>query len=159
MGGGGGRVIKLWRGCLEDMGSHEWQIVTIHALSLLSNPLCACLVAQSCLTLCDPMDCSLPSSSVHGILQARIWSGLLCHLQGIFPTEGSNPGFLYCRQILYSLSHKGSPSVSLHQGIFPTRNWTGVSCIAGRFFTSWATRETLSNPLLSSNNQNCLISS
>ena len=29
-------------------------------------------VAQSCLTLCDPMDCSLPGSSVHGILQARI---------------------------------------------------------------------------------------
>ena len=29
-------------------------------------------VAQLCLTLCDPMDCSLPSSSVHGILQARI---------------------------------------------------------------------------------------
>ena len=32
---------------------------------------CYCLVAQSCLTLCDPMDCSLPGSSVHGILQAR----------------------------------------------------------------------------------------
>ena len=30
------------------------------------------LVSQSCLTLCDPMDCSLPGSSVHGILQARI---------------------------------------------------------------------------------------
>ena len=30
------------------------------------------LVAQSCLTLCDPMDCSPPGSSVHGILQARI---------------------------------------------------------------------------------------
>ena len=31
-----------------------------------------CLVTHSCLTLCDPMDCSLPGSSVHGILQARI---------------------------------------------------------------------------------------
>ena len=31
-----------------------------------------CLVAQSCLTLCSPMDCSLPGSPVHGILQARI---------------------------------------------------------------------------------------
>ena len=30
------------------------------------------LVAQSCLTLCDPTDCSLPGSSIHGILQARI---------------------------------------------------------------------------------------
>ena len=33
-------------------------------------------VAQSCLTLCDPMDCSLPGSSVHGIFQARYWSGM-----------------------------------------------------------------------------------
>ena len=38
-----------------------------------------CLVAQSCLTLCDPVDCSLPDSSVHGILQARIveWVDML----------------------------------------------------------------------------------
>ena len=33
---------------------------------------CVCLAAQSCLTICDPIDCSLPGSSVHGILQARI---------------------------------------------------------------------------------------
>ena len=46
---------------------------------------------QSCLTLCDPRDCNLPCSSVHGILQARIL-GLHCHalLQGIFLTQGSN---------------------------------------------------------------------
>ena len=37
---------------------------------------CVCVCAQSCPTLCKPMDCSLPGSSVHGILQARIWSGL-----------------------------------------------------------------------------------
>ena len=55
-------------------------------------------VAQSCPTLCDPMDCSLPGSSVHGIIQARILVD--CHflLQGIFPTQGSNPGLLHCRQ-------------------------------------------------------------
>ena len=49
-----------------------------------------------CLTLCDPMDCSLPGSSLHGILQARVleWVAISFH-QGIFPTQGSNPGFLY----------------------------------------------------------------
>ena len=48
------------------------------------------LVTQLCLTLCDPMDCSPPGSSVHGILQARILEWVGCHscLHQIFPTEG-----------------------------------------------------------------------
>ena len=40
--------------------------------------MCVCSVAKSCLTLCDPMDCSPPGSSVHGIFQARI-TGVGCH--------------------------------------------------------------------------------
>ena len=70
-----------------------------------------CLVTQSCPTLCDPMDCSPPSSSVHAGLQARILEWLPCPPPGIFPTEGSNPGLLHCRQILYHLSHQGSPCI------------------------------------------------
>ena len=56
-------------------------------------------------TLYDPMDYSLPGSSVHGILQTS--TGVSCHLllQGIFPTWGSSPGLLHYRQILYQLSH------------------------------------------------------
>ena len=48
--------------------------------------------AQSCLTLCDPIDCSLPGSSVHGDSPGKN-SGQGCHflLQGIFPTQGQNP--------------------------------------------------------------------
>ena len=62
-------------------------------------------VAQSCLTLCDPMD-----YTVHGILQARILEWVsLCLLQGMFPNQGLNPGLLHCSQILHQLSHKGSP--------------------------------------------------
>ena len=57
-------------------------------------------VVQSCLTVCDPMDCT-----VHGILQARGWP---------FPCPGES---------------------------FQPRDRTWVSCIAGRFFISWATRE------------------
>ena len=45
---------------------------TTEPLGKLLNTLCICVHAQSCPTLCDPMDRSLPSSSVHGILQARI---------------------------------------------------------------------------------------
>ena len=58
-------------------------------------------VAQSCLTLCNPMD-----YTVYGILQARILEWVA------FPfSRGSNPGLLHCGQILYQLSHKGSPRI------------------------------------------------
>ena len=65
---------------------------------------------QSCLTLCDPMDGSPPGSFVYGILQARILERVMDSLlQGIFPTQGSNSGLQHSRQILYCLSHQGSP--------------------------------------------------
>ena len=56
----------------------------------------ACSVAQLCLTLGNPMDCTLPSSFVHGILQNLKNTGVGCHflLQGIFLTQGSNPCLL-----------------------------------------------------------------
>ena len=73
--------------------------------------------------------------------------GSLSLLQGIFPTQGLNPGHLHCRWILYQLNHKGSPRIlewvayPFSSGSLWPRNWTGVSCIAGRFFTSWAMRD------------------
>ena len=60
------------------------------------------LIAQSCLTLCDPMDCYPPGSSVHRILQAII-------LRWIFPTQVSNPGLPLCKQILHHLSYQEGP--------------------------------------------------
>ena len=69
-----------------------------------------CLVAWSCPTLCNLMDCILPDSSVHGDSPGKN-TGVGCHafLQGVFPTQVSNPGLPHCRQILYYLSHRGSP--------------------------------------------------
>ena len=67
------------------------------------------LVAKSCLT-CDSMDCSLPGSSVRGILQASI-------LQWV--------------------------ATSFSRGSSWPKNQTQFSCISGRFFTNWATREVL----------------
>ena len=68
------------------------------------------LVIQSGLTLCDHKDCSLPGYSVHGDSTGKNTGGG-CHslLQGIFLIQGWNPGLLNCRQILYHLSHQGSP--------------------------------------------------
>ena len=78
-----------------------------------------CLVAQSCPTLCDPMVCSLPSSSIRGDSPGKN-TGEGCHafLQGIFPIQGSNSGLLHCRRNLYHLSHQGSPTYKLLLGIY-----------------------------------------
>ena len=66
-----------------------------------------CLITQSCLTLCNPRDCSPPGSSVHGDSPGKN-TGAGCHalLQRIFPTQGSNPGLPHSRWILYYLSHQ-----------------------------------------------------
>ena len=56
----------------------------------LSSIKCAVL-SQSCLTLCDPMDCSLPGSSVHGIFP-EYWNGLPCPPPGYLPDPGIKPG-------------------------------------------------------------------
>ena len=65
-------------------------------------------IAQSCLTPCDPMDCSPPGSSVHGIFQGRVLEWV---------------------------------AISFSRGSSWPRNQTWVSCIVGRRFTVWATRE------------------
>ena len=124
-----------------------------HNENYYENPpwtLCAvlCLASQSCLTLCNCIDCSLPGSSVHRDSPGKN-TGVGCHafLRGIFLTQGLNSGLPHCRQILYHLSHQGSPRIlkraayPFSRGSFWPRYRTGVSCIAGGFFTSWPTRE------------------
>ena len=90
---------------------------------------------QLCPTLCNP---NSPSRHT-GV-------GSLSLLQEIFPTQGLNPGLPHCRWILYQLSHKESPRILewvayTFSGSSWPRNQTGVSCIAGGFFTNWATGE------------------
>ena len=71
---------------------------------------CVCvyvLVAQLCLTLCNPMDCSKPGFTVWNSPGMNTGVGSHSLLQGIFPTQGSNLGLLHCKQILYCLSHQG----------------------------------------------------
>ena len=116
------------------------------------------LVAQSCPTLCDPVDCSPPGSSVHGDSPGKN-TGVGCHalLQGIFPTQRSNPGLPHCWWILYCLSREGSPKI-LEWLVYPffrgtcwPRDQPRVSCIGGRFFTNWATQEAPLCPWVSPN--------
>ena len=99
-------------------------------------------VTQSYPTLCDSMEYSPWNSP-----GKNTGVGSLSLLQGIFPTQGSNPGLQHCRRILYQLSHKGSPRI-LEWVAYPFSigsswlgNLTSISCIAGWFFTNWAIRE------------------
>ena len=73
--------------------------------------------------------------------------GSLSSLQGVFPAQESNPGLPHYRWILYHLSHPRRPRILVWVA-YPfssrssrPRNQPRVSCIAGRFFTSWVTRE------------------
>ena len=68
------------------------------------------LFAQWCLILCEPMEWSLPGSSVHGISLSKN-TGAGCHflLHGIFLTQGLDPGVPHCARFWWRLNHHGSP--------------------------------------------------
>ena len=109
----------------------------------LSRTLCVsgavlCLVTQSCPTLCSPMDYSPPDCSVHGDSPGKN-TGVGCHtlLQGIFPTERSNPGLPHCWHNLYHLSHQGTePPRSVHSVMSDSASpWT-AACQASLSITS-----------------------
>ena len=95
-------------------------------------------VAQSCLTFCNSMDYNSPWNSPG----QNTGVGSLSLLQGIFPTQGSNPSLPHCRWILYHLRPQGSPKMlywvayPFSRGSSQPRNQTRVSCITGRFFTT-----------------------
>ena len=117
--------MRCWDGITDSTGHESEQTLSV-------------LFAQSCPTLCDPIDCSPPGSSVHGILQARILDGVGSHflLQGIFPTQGSNLSLLHCRWILYHLSHQGSAGDSKGQGGLP---WCSPWGAEGTWLSTWTT--------------------
>ena len=129
-----------------------WPVV-----ELLKYPLAT---SQSCIV---PFPVRVCESESHIVLSDSLWPhglyspwnsldqntgvGSLSLLQGIFPTQGLNPSLPYCGQILYQLSHKGSPRIlewvacPFSRGSSWPRNQTEVSCLAGRFFINWAIRE------------------
>ena len=111
------------------------------------------IICQETVWSCE--SCSVVSDSLqpHGLYSPwnppgqNTGGGSLSLPQGIFPTQGSNPGLWHCRHILYQLSHQGSPKI-LEWVAYPfsrrssrPRNQIRVSCIAGGFFTNWAMRD------------------
>ena len=81
---------------------------------------CVCvLVSQLCPTLCDPINCSPPGSSVHGILQARVLERVAIPFSKGLRDLEIDPLLLHCRQILYHLSHQRGPSLPTAACITP----------------------------------------
>ena len=99
-------------GRLQSMGSHR----VGHDWSNLAAAADISMCAQSCLTLCDAMDCSLPGSSVHGIFPGKNTRvGYQSLLQGVFLNQGSNPhrlNLLHWQVDSLLLCHLGSPKIS-----------------------------------------------
>ena len=95
-------------------------------------------VTQACPTLWDTMDCSPPGSCIHGDSPGKD-AGVGCHslLQGIFPTQESNPGLLFYRQILYHLSFQGS-----------SRARTQSSPVGGKPYLPWTSPQPTEHPSL-----------
>ena len=118
--------------------NNKWE--NFHFLNCVANESESCSVVSDSMQpygLCSPWNSPGQNTGV----------GSLSLLQGIFPTQGLNPGLPHCRQILYQLSHKRSPRI-LEWVAYPFSSWssqprngTGVSCIAGRFFTNWTIRK------------------
>ena len=94
---------------------HLLTLTPVFLLSSSLSPLCARPLSH--VWLCDPVDCSLPGSSVHYSSPGKNTEvGCRAPLQGIFPIQASNLcllHLLHCRQILYPLSHQGSPLSAL----------------------------------------------
>ena len=138
-------------------------IATTHLLSSVG------LVSQSCPTLCNPMDCSPPGSSVHGILQARILEWVaISSFRGSAPylavlpfiaslatskvkVKSLSPVWLFATSwtVAYQLLRPWDfqarilewTAISFSRRSSRPRDWTRVSRIIGRRFTVWATRD------------------
>ena len=82
--------------------------------------MCVCVRAWSCSTLCNPLDCSPPASSVRGISQARIleWAAISSS-RGIFPTLGLNPCLLHWQAGSLPLCHQGIPGLCTNRRTAP----------------------------------------
>ena len=124
------------------MGTQGWTCVCVWYMCVcecvhVCVHKCECVlvkvkVAQSCPTLCDPMCYTSPWNSPG----KNTGVGRLSLIQGIFPTQGLNPGLPHCRWILHQLSHKGNSRILewvaylFSKGYLPNQesNWGLLHC-------------------------------
>ena len=135
------KPLKVWHFC--------WLTLQQCLFSKIGNQAVLCVYTQLCLTRCDPMVCSLPGSSVHGILQARIleWVAISFSRGSSWPrnqTHISCIGVCVCVCVWKSLSSVQlfvTPWNKQSMEFSRPEYWSGYPSLVGRFFTIWATRE------------------
>ena len=93
----------------------EKQRTAAHKKSKLSK-----CITKLCLSLCNPLDCSLSGSSAMGFprQEQNTRAGWHCLLQGVCPTQGQNLCLLYCRWILYPREPSGKILIVVHNKDF-----------------------------------------
>ena len=116
----------LYRGCFSFWDTEAFLgnevFCLLFFLGLCHLGCCAVLSHSLCLTLCDPMDYSLLGSSLYGdSLDKNTGVDYHALLQGVFPTQKSNPVFPHCRGILYHLSHQGSSMYIINLASAPSK--------------------------------------
>ena len=135
-----GRRSREWNNGRRDKGPIIRSEIVTH--SLMSRPsVCTVsfkrhlnvLVAQSCLSLCNPMNCNPPGFSVLSFFQARIleWVAMLS-FRVSSPPRDQTPVLLHCSQILYHLSHQGSPQVNFYLIFEKGCDWNKYSLKFGK---------------------------
>ena len=134
--------------CLEGFPIESHQLFTLQIIStstyhVLGTSGVKVKGSQSRQTLRDPMECSLPGSSVH----QNTGVGSPFPSPGDLPNPGSEPRSPALQVDFLPSEPPGNTRIlewvayTFSGGSSQPRNWSGVSCIVGRFFTSWATRE------------------
>ena len=97
----------------------------------LTMCVCMCLVTQFCLTLCNPMDCSLPGSSVHGIISRQEYrNGLPFPSPGDLPNPGIKSGSLALQTDSLSSKPSGKPLQVIYSHFITCRRFTILNTMA-----------------------------
>ena len=129
-----------------DHALHSWSGEKLHRWEIVFY-VCA-LLSHSGWPFVTPWTAAHQAPLSMGILQARTLEWVAVPFSRDQP-QGSNPGLLHCRWILYCLNHQVSPRIlewvayPFPRGSSWPSDWTWVSCIVGKFFTIWTTREAL----------------
>ena len=117
--------------------------------------------SQSFVTLCNPRDCSQAGSSVHGILQARILEWVVVPFSRESSQARIEPRSPALQADSWPSEPPGEPRI-LKWVVYPfssgfswPKNWIGISCIAGGFFTNWAMLTPINSPVAQSFLPNC----